>query len=70
MLPMSRGESFLENRVFSNPDTVEWESLDEQTRRDFVDRFNNTSTLVIGSHFSDPSAGHIVPDGKAWKLKV
>jgi mycobactin lysine-N-oxygenase len=36
MLPMSRGESFLENRVFSNPDTVEWESLDEQTRRDFV----------------------------------
>jgi mycobactin lysine-N-oxygenase len=36
MLPMSRGESFLENRVFSNPDTVEWGSLDEQTRRDFV----------------------------------
>jgi mycobactin lysine-N-oxygenase len=36
LLPMSRGESFLENRVFSNPDTVEWESLDLQTRRDFV----------------------------------
>jgi len=36
MLPMSRGESFLENRVFSNPDTVEWGSLDERTRRDFV----------------------------------
>jgi len=36
MLPMSRGESFLENRVFSNPDVVEWGSLDEQTRRDFV----------------------------------
>jgi mycobactin lysine-N-oxygenase len=36
MLPMSRGESFLENRVFSNPDAVEWESLDLQTRRDFV----------------------------------
>jgi mycobactin lysine-N-oxygenase len=36
MLPMSRGESFLENRVFSNPDTVEWQSLDQQTRRDFV----------------------------------
>ena len=36
MLPMSRGESFLENRVFSNPDTVEWGSLDLQTRRDFV----------------------------------
>jgi len=36
MLPMSRGESFLENRVFSNPDEVEWNSLDERTRRDFV----------------------------------
>ncbi len=35
-LPMSRGESFLENRVFSNPDEVGWEALDEQTRRDFV----------------------------------
>ncbi len=36
MLPMSRGESFLENRVFSDPDEVEWEALDQQTRRDFV----------------------------------
>jgi mycobactin lysine-N-oxygenase len=36
MLPMSRGESFLENRVFSDPDEVEWTALDQQTRRDFV----------------------------------
>jgi mycobactin lysine-N-oxygenase len=36
MMPMSRGESFLENRVFSNPDEVEWSSLDLRTRRDFV----------------------------------
>jgi mycobactin lysine-N-oxygenase len=36
MLPMSRGESFLENRVFSNPDEVEWGALDLRTRRDFV----------------------------------
>ena len=36
MLPMSRGESFLENRVFSNPDEVQWSDLDLQTRRDFV----------------------------------
>ncbi|HYM46332.1 MAG TPA: SidA/IucD/PvdA family monooxygenase [Solirubrobacteraceae bacterium] len=35
-LPLSRGESFLENRVFSNPDDVCWSSLDLQTRRDFV----------------------------------
>jgi mycobactin lysine-N-oxygenase len=36
MLPLSRGESFLENRVFSDPDEVSWSALDLQTRRDFV----------------------------------
>jgi mycobactin lysine-N-oxygenase len=36
MLPLSRGESFLENRVFSNPDEVAWSDLDLPTRRDFV----------------------------------
>jgi mycobactin lysine-N-oxygenase len=35
-LPLSRGESFLENRVFSNPDEVQWSSLDLVSRRDFV----------------------------------
>jgi mycobactin lysine-N-oxygenase len=35
-LPMSRGESFLENRVFSDPDDVGWTELDQVTRRDFV----------------------------------
>jgi mycobactin lysine-N-oxygenase len=36
MLPLSRGESFLENRVFADPDSVAWDRLDVQTRRDFV----------------------------------
>ncbi|MBS1678055.1 MAG: PQQ-binding-like beta-propeller repeat protein [Actinobacteria bacterium] len=36
MLPLSRGESFLENRVFADPDDVGWEHLDLETRRDFV----------------------------------
>ncbi|HEV2856863.1 MAG TPA: SidA/IucD/PvdA family monooxygenase, partial [Solirubrobacterales bacterium] len=35
-LPLSRGESFLENRVFADPDNVDWEHLDVETRRDFV----------------------------------
>jgi mycobactin lysine-N-oxygenase len=35
-LPLSRGESFLENRVFADPDNVDWEHLDLDTRRDFV----------------------------------
>jgi len=36
MLPLSRGESFLENRVFADPDDVGWEHLDADTRKDFV----------------------------------
>ncbi|MGD9735243.1 MAG: SidA/IucD/PvdA family monooxygenase [Solirubrobacterales bacterium] len=36
MLPLSRGESFLENRVFADPDVVSWDRLDQQMRRDFV----------------------------------
>jgi mycobactin lysine-N-oxygenase len=35
-LPLSRGESFLENRVFADPDNVAWERLDLKTRRDFI----------------------------------
>ncbi|MBS1884220.1 MAG: PQQ-binding-like beta-propeller repeat protein [Actinobacteria bacterium] len=35
-LPLSRGESFLENRVFADPDDVGWTELDAETRRDFV----------------------------------
>jgi glyoxylase-like metal-dependent hydrolase (beta-lactamase superfamily II) len=41
-----------------------------RTRAEFVTRFNGTRTLVIGSHFSEPTAGHIVPEGQSWKLKV
>jgi glyoxylase-like metal-dependent hydrolase (beta-lactamase superfamily II) len=41
-----------------------------KTRVEFIGRFANTPTLVIGSHFSDPTAGHIVSDGPSWKLKV
>jgi glyoxylase-like metal-dependent hydrolase (beta-lactamase superfamily II) len=41
-----------------------------RTRGEFVRRFNGTPTLVIGSHFSEPTAGHIVPDGSSWKFKV
>lgn len=37
-LPMSRGEGFLENRVFADPDSVGWSGLDLATRRDFIAR--------------------------------
>jgi hypothetical protein len=41
-----------------------------QTRVDFVQRFGDAPTLVIGSHFSEPTAGHIVRDGDRWKLQT
>ncbi len=57
LLPMSRGESVLENRVFSNPDVVEWESLDLQTRRDFVKHSDR-------GVFDPPSLGKIAYDDR------
>ncbi len=57
MLPMSRGESFLENRVFSNPDEVEWGALDLQTRRDFVKHSDR-------GVFDPPSLAAIAYDGR------
>jgi glyoxylase-like metal-dependent hydrolase (beta-lactamase superfamily II) len=41
-----------------------------RTRRAFVDKYENSDVLIIGSHFCDPSAGWIVRDGKNWKLKT
>ena len=40
-----------------------------KTRVDFVKRFQEKPVLVIGSHFADPGAGHIVRHGDVWKLK-
>jgi mycobactin lysine-N-oxygenase len=71
-LPMSRGESFLENRVFADPDDVEWSELDERTRRDFVkhcDRgvFDATVLARISGdehcRFATGRAVHVAPDG-------
>jgi glyoxylase-like metal-dependent hydrolase (beta-lactamase superfamily II) len=41
-----------------------------RTRCEFVQRFCDTGTLIIGSHFPEPTAGLIVADGTAWKLEV
>lgn len=57
LLPLSRGESFLENRVFSDPDVVGWESLDQQTRRDFVKHSDR-------GVFDPPSLGKIAYDDR------
>jgi glyoxylase-like metal-dependent hydrolase (beta-lactamase superfamily II) len=41
-----------------------------RTRVEFIERFADQPTLIIGSHFSDPTAGHVISDGKSWKLKT
>jgi mycobactin lysine-N-oxygenase len=78
-LPMSRGESFLEDRVFSDPDDVAWASLDIQTRRDFVrhcDRgvfdAGSLSTLAYDDHcrFVTGRVVHIAAAGAAGGLRI
>jgi len=41
-----------------------------RTRRAFLERYSDGRSLVIGSHFADPTAGHLVRDGSAWRLSV
>jgi glyoxylase-like metal-dependent hydrolase (beta-lactamase superfamily II) len=38
------------------------------TRKDFVNRFGDSNALIIGSHFSDPTAGRIERDGDHWRF--
>jgi glyoxylase-like metal-dependent hydrolase (beta-lactamase superfamily II) len=38
-------------------------------RREFLHRHSDTATLVFGTHFATPSAGHIVRDGTAWRFQ-
>ena len=41
-----------------------------QTRERVLAGLADTSTLVIGTHFAGRTAGHIVPDGNAYRLAV
>jgi glyoxylase-like metal-dependent hydrolase (beta-lactamase superfamily II) len=44
--------------------------LAAQTRQAFVQAQASSGALVIGSHFSDPSSGRVLSDGRSWKLEV
>jgi glyoxylase-like metal-dependent hydrolase (beta-lactamase superfamily II) len=41
-----------------------------RTRREFLGRYGGTPTLVIGTHYSGPTAGHIVADGDRWRFEI
>jgi glyoxylase-like metal-dependent hydrolase (beta-lactamase superfamily II) len=40
------------------------------TRRRVYSALAGSQTLVIGTHFAAPCAGHVVADGDAWRLDV
>ena len=52
----------------SMADTDEAQST--RTREAFLARFADTPTLVIGTHFVTPTAGHVVRDGDRHRLDV
>jgi glyoxylase-like metal-dependent hydrolase (beta-lactamase superfamily II) len=41
-----------------------------KTRKEMFKRLEDKNILVIGTHFCDPSSGHVVRDKENWKLKV
>jgi len=57
---------------FARPDWVPSVDSDPalatRTRRDFMERYADTPTLVIGTHFAGPTAGHLRRDGSVYRL--
>jgi glyoxylase-like metal-dependent hydrolase (beta-lactamase superfamily II) len=39
------------------------------TRRAFLEKYQDRPVLVLGTHFHAPTAGYVVHDGNAWRLK-
>lgn len=41
-----------------------------RTRTDIFERFADSPTLIIGTHFATPTVGHLVRDGDVYRLDV
>jgi glyoxylase-like metal-dependent hydrolase (beta-lactamase superfamily II) len=41
-----------------------------KTRRAFCERYADGAVFVLGTHFHDPTAGHIVRHGESWRFRV
>lgn len=52
--PLQFAEPDLAARAFDTDSTQS-----SQTRRDIIDRFADTETLVLGTHFAPPTGGHL-----------
>jgi len=59
---------------FARPDWATTADVDPDqavaTRRQLLGELAGEPVLVIGTHFSGPTAGHVVADGDAWRLVV
>lgn len=75
----SRGEeAVITGDVFHHPAQIArlgWRNVADDdheaadaTRRSFLDRYADTPTLVIGTHFAGPTAGRLVRDGDTFRL--
>jgi len=58
---------------FANPNWKDVADVDgetaERTRLSFMKEYGG-ETLVLGTHFASPTAGHIVRDGDYWRFDV
>ncbi len=41
----------------------------DRTRRSLLERYADTPTLIIGTHFAGPTAGRLVRDGEVFRLE-
>ncbi|MNG20800.1 hypothetical protein D3C85_1881780 [compost metagenome] len=39
------------------------------TRRLFLEKYCDTNTLVLGTHFAEPTGVRILPHGNVWKVE-
>lgn len=39
------------------------------TRRLFLEKYSETNTLVLGTHFAEPTGVRILPNGNVWKVE-
>jgi len=44
--------------------------LARETLRGFLERCEDDGSLVLGTHFATPTAGHIVRHGSTWRFRV
>jgi glyoxylase-like metal-dependent hydrolase (beta-lactamase superfamily II) len=61
--PWQIAEPHRTSRVCWNP------SIAIQTRKEFVQRYADTPTLILGTHFAPPTAVHIVSQGESFRVR-